>query len=40
MLTNFSDEERTDMTEDGQITVTCEFCSSRYAFAAKDFAEA
>ena len=40
VLTSFSGEERADMTEDGQITVTCEFCSSRYAFAAKDFAEA
>lgn len=34
VLRNFSDEERTDMTEDGHITVTCEFCSNRYAFAA------
>lgn len=40
VLGSFSDEERTDMIEDGQITVTCEFCSSRYAFAAKDFASA
>jgi len=40
VLGNFSDEERADMTEDGQITVTCEFCSSRYSFAARDFADA
>jgi molecular chaperone Hsp33 len=40
VLGNFTNEERTDMIEDGQITVTCEFCSSRYAFTAKDFADA
>ncbi|NNE23666.1 MAG: Hsp33 family molecular chaperone [Rhizobiales bacterium] len=38
VLGSFSDEERADMTEDGMITVTCEFCSSRYAFAARDVA--
>lgn len=30
MLTQFSEEERADMAEDGIIVVTCEFCSSRY----------
>ncbi len=33
MLRSFSQEDRDDMVEDGQITVTCEFCSSTYVFA-------
>jgi|HubBroStandDraft_6_1064221.scaffolds.fasta_scaffold268684_1 molecular chaperone Hsp33 len=32
MLKSFSEADRADMIEDGQITVTCEFCSSTYAF--------
>ncbi len=36
VLDSFTDEERAEMTEDGQITVTCEFCSSRYAFRSED----
>ena len=32
VLRSFSDEERDEMSEDGQILVTCEFCSTRYAF--------
>jgi molecular chaperone Hsp33 len=32
MLKSFSQEDRADMVEDGQITVTCEFCSSTYVF--------
>jgi molecular chaperone Hsp33 len=33
MLRSFPQEDRADMVEDGRITVTCEFCSSTYAFA-------
>lgn len=32
MLRNFSPEDRAAMVEEGQIEVTCEFCSSRYRF--------
>lgn len=32
MLRGFTPEERDDMTVDGRITVTCEFCSSAYDF--------
>jgi molecular chaperone Hsp33 len=32
MLKSFSQDERDDMVENGKITVTCEFCSSTYAF--------
>lgn len=32
VLDNFSDEEIADSVEDGEIAVTCEFCSTRYAF--------
>ena len=32
VLRSFSGEEREDMTQDGQILVTCEFCSNSYAF--------
>lgn len=32
MLRGFTDEERDDMTVDGRITVTCEFCSTVYDF--------
>jgi molecular chaperone Hsp33 len=32
MLTQFSAEQIHDMTVDGAITVTCEFCSTTYAF--------
>lgn len=36
ILTTFSAEEIADMTrEDGQITVTCQFCSETYAFPAE-----
>ena len=37
VLRNFSPEERVDITEDGKINVTCEFCSSEYVFAGSDF---
>jgi molecular chaperone Hsp33 len=36
MLGSFSQEERDDMVENGVISVTCEFCSSKYVFAPKD----
>ena len=36
MLAQFSAEQVHDMTVDGRITVTCEFCSTHYAFEAKD----
>ena len=32
VLAGFTEEERTDITEAGKITVTCEFCSTKYAF--------
>lgn len=32
MLNNFAAEELDGMVEDGQIQITCEFCSSKYAF--------
>lgn len=37
MLKSFSDEEKRDMIDDdGQINVTCEFCSAKYSVAPKD----
>ena len=38
VLKSFSNEERQEMTTDGEIIVTCEFCSNRYAFAAREIA--
>lgn len=38
MLRQFSAEEITESVEDGAITVTCEFCGSRYAFDPAGFA--
>jgi molecular chaperone Hsp33 len=35
MLRSFTPDERADMTERGRITVTCEFCSRTYGFAAE-----
>lgn len=32
ILKSFSTEERAAMVEDGRISVTCEFCNTRYAF--------
>ncbi len=32
MLRNFSEADRNDMIENGEIKVTCEFCSSEYRF--------
>lgn len=38
MLRRFSADERRDMVaDDGQITVTCEFCSTHYHFRPEDF---
>jgi molecular chaperone Hsp33 len=37
MLQQFSAEEVTDMTVDGEIVVTCEFCSARYRYDPKEF---
>ena len=36
VLKGFSPEERADMVVDGAIEVTCEFCSTRYRFAAEE----
>ncbi len=33
MLRNFSEDDRRDMVENGEIKVVCEFCSSTYHFA-------
>jgi molecular chaperone Hsp33 len=40
MLKSFSQVDRDDMVENGQITVTCEFCSSTYIFAPDEIATA
>lgn len=32
ILAHFGSEEREDMLEDGQIVVTCQFCSASYRF--------
>ena len=39
MLRQFPPQDRADMVEAGQITVTCEFCSSVYRFAPDAFDE-
>jgi len=39
VLKGFSPEERADMVVDGAIEVTCEFCSTRYHFAAEEVAD-
>jgi molecular chaperone Hsp33 len=36
MLGRFSPEERTAMVEDGQVKVTCEFCSTPYVFSPEE----
>jgi molecular chaperone Hsp33 len=36
VLKGFSPEERAEMVVDGAIEVTCEFCSTRYHFAAEE----
>ena len=32
MLRSFSQDDRDHMVEDGEISVTCEFCSATYEF--------
>ena len=36
MLRNFSQDDRDHMVENGEISVTCEFCSANYRFAPDD----
>lgn len=36
MLESFPQEDRDDMVENGVISVTCEFCSSKYVFAPEE----
>jgi len=38
MLGSFGADEISDMTEDGQIRVTCEFCNTRYDFDPGEYA--
>jgi molecular chaperone Hsp33 len=38
MLENFSAADRADMVKNGEIEVTCEFCSTPYRFKLNDFA--
>ncbi|MGH1352930.1 MAG: Hsp33 family molecular chaperone [Methyloligellaceae bacterium] len=37
VIKQFGDEEIEGMIEDGKITVTCEFCSSKYLFEREEF---
>jgi molecular chaperone Hsp33 len=39
LLRRFSPEDRADMLENGEIGVTCEFCSTRYVFKPSDFTQ-
>jgi molecular chaperone Hsp33 len=36
MLESFPQEDRDHMVENGAISVTCEFCSSKYVFAPEE----
>jgi molecular chaperone Hsp33 len=36
MLESFSQDDRDHMVENGEISVTCEFCSANYRFAPED----
>lgn len=38
IISRFTPEERADMVQDGKITATCEFCSTRYVFEPEEFA--
>jgi molecular chaperone Hsp33 len=40
MLRSFSQADRNEMVESGVISVTCEFCSSKYVFAPAEVADA
>ena len=37
VISQFSEEERRDMVQDGQIEVTCEFCNAQYRFDPAEF---
>lgn len=39
MIRSFSADDVTHMTVDGRISVTCEFCSTRYTFTAEEIAQ-
>lgn len=39
ILKSYSEDELTDLVDDGEIRVTCEFCSTRYAFTPEELAE-
>ena len=38
IISRFTPEERADMVQEGKITATCEFCSTRYVFEPEEFA--
>ena len=38
MLQSFSQDDRDHMVENGEITVTCEFCNSTYVFEPEEIA--
>ena len=40
ILEGFSAEEISESTEDGEISVACEFCSKAYAFDPAEFSPA
>jgi molecular chaperone Hsp33 len=40
MLKSFSQADRDDMVEDGMISVTCEFCNTKYVFAPAEIGTA
>jgi molecular chaperone Hsp33 len=40
MLKSFSKDDRAHMIQDGVISVTCEFCNSKYVFAPAEVAVA
>ena len=40
MLKSFSQDDRDHMVENGEISVTCEFCSATYVFAPGEAEEA
>lgn len=37
VLSSFSAEEITESIEDGEISVTCEFCGQKYSFDPQEF---
>jgi molecular chaperone Hsp33 len=40
MLRSFPQNDRDDMVQDGVISVTCEFCNTKYVFAPAEVAVA